>query len=136
MADASAGPASGPRRADKRWRKMVPSRIGDGTSKSTAELLPGCTRLAELVPGAFLDLDAVVIGRAFDVGECDIAVLVRDSFDLIEPRQRVANVRGVGQRLLALLGKGVHAVWQLITIGRVERSVACVWFPCRACHAS
>jgi hypothetical protein len=72
--------------------------------------IPGVRLLAELAPVAPLDVNAVVLRRLLDVAEGEVAVLVRDACDLVEARQRVLDVRGVRERLFALLGEGVGAL--------------------------
>src|SRR5690348_11763723 len=87
----------------------------------------------ELVPVVLGHVDAVMLGRRADVGDRLVAVRVADVLHLVGPGQRGAHVLGVGQPLLALLGKGIHAVRQLVAVlGRqlvVFIAVLVVWFP-------
>src|SRR5579859_7160038 len=96
-----------------------------------------CVRFfAEIAPTALGDLDAVVLGGFSDVGEGELPVRFRDVLDLVEARQGVADVRRVGQRFFALLGKGVHAIGQRFTVGGTQLAMLAVWFPRRlVCHA-
>jgi hypothetical protein len=51
-----------------------------------------------------------VTGRSLDVGERLLAIGVRDIFNLVEPGQCIADVIGIDEGLLPLLGKGEGAV--------------------------
>src|SRR5687768_2842228 len=66
--------------------------------------------LAKVVPTPLLHVDPIMLGRFLYVCESHVALLVGDILDLVEARQRVPDVRCVGQRLLALLRKSKHAV--------------------------
>ena len=74
---------------------------------------------AEIAPRRLGKVDVVVFRRLFDIGEGQGPVGVGDAGDLIEPRHRVANVLGVGQRLLALLRKGVDGIRQVALRGEL-----------------
>src|SRR4029077_9905163 len=68
-------------------------------------------------------------------GEGELPVRFRDVLDLVEARQRIADVRRVGQRFFALLGKGVHAVGQRLTVRGIQFAMLGAWFPRRSvCH--
>src|ERR1035437_5274672 len=88
--------------------------------------------VAYLVPVFFREPDTVVLGGFLDVGERDVAFFVRDRADLIEARDRVPDVRRVGQRLFALLRERVDAVGQVAALG--ELAVFLVGLPGRSCH--
>src|SRR5689334_16475775 len=79
----------------------------------------GARRAAELVPVRLREVDAVMLGRLLDVGEGELAVLVRHADGLVEARNRVAHMARVGQGLLALLGKGEHALGQVAPLGEI-----------------
>ena len=87
--------------------------------------------LAQLVPVALGDINAVVFGRLLDVAEGKVAIRVGDTLYLIEAGQRVLNVRGVGQRLLALPGEGVGAIGQLLAVLIAQVAVFGVGLLCR-----
>jgi hypothetical protein len=50
---------------------------------------------AQFVPIYFLDLNAVVFPRLFDVGESLIAIGIRDALDLVKAGQSILDMRGV-----------------------------------------
>jgi hypothetical protein len=72
-----------------------------------------------------------VSGGGFDVGECLIALLVCDSFDLVEASDGVADVGGIAERLFTFVGEGVDGGGKIIAFGCVERFVVFVRFPGR-----
>src|SRR5262245_50877418 len=73
-------------------------------------------RLAQLLPVALRHLDAEPAGRALDPLEGIPALFVRDVFHLVEPGDRVTDVRGVVERFLALARERVLAVGHLVTL--------------------
>jgi len=83
------------------------------------------------MPVGLLHFDAVVSRSGFDVGECLFALLVCDSFDLVEASDCVADVGGVAERLLAFVREGVDGGWEIISFGGVERFVVLVGLPGR-----
>jgi hypothetical protein len=60
---------------------------------------------AEIMPGSLRKVDVVVFRRLLDIGEGQLTIRVGNVGHLIEPGDGVANVPGVGQRLLRCLGK-------------------------------
>ena len=76
------------------------------------------------MPVGLREVDVVVLRGLLDVRERQRALVVGDVDHLIEARDRVAHVRGVGQRLLALLGK---------TKTVSGRSLCVVSVPCFSC---
>ena len=87
---------------------------------------------AEILPRSLGHLDPVVARRALDVREGELAVGILDADDLIEARDRVADMTRVGQRLFALFRKREDAIGQ-IALPR-QPSVPFVRFPSRS-HA-
>ena len=67
----------------------------------------GVGLLAEVVPAGFGHVYTVVFCGGLDVGEGLFAFVIGDVFDLIEAGDGVADMGGVVQRLLALVGEGV-----------------------------
>ena len=61
-----------------------------------------CVRtFTQIVPALLRDVDAIAICRQLDVGKGQIAVRVRHILDLIEARQHMLDMRGIGQRHFA-----------------------------------
>ena len=60
-----------------------------------------------------------MFGRLLDIGEGQGAVLIGNVEDLIEPGDGVANVLGVGQRLLALFWEGEDRIGQVCFGGKL-----------------
>src|SRR5580698_4919945 len=87
----------------------------------------GMGRLAQLGPVRFGHVDAVMVGGLLDVGKGQLAVRVRNIDGLVETRNRVSDMTGVGQRLLSLFGKCENAVRQIAPLG--ERAVLLMGFP-------
>src|SRR4051794_27750597 len=85
--------------------------------------------LAEVAPARLTDIDVVVLRRLLDVGERQLAVVVRGVLHLIEPGQRVAHVAGVGQRFLALLREGEDGVREVVLLRGGELTVRGVGLP-------
>src|SRR5262245_10743058 len=73
----------------------------------------------------------VVVGGLLEVRERQLPLVVRHVLDLIEPRDRVAYVVGVGQRLLALVREGVRGIGQLAAITGRQLAVRFPRLPCR-----
>src|SRR5262245_56738101 len=71
---------------------------------------------AELAPAPLIYLDAVLPGRALDPAPRRLALIVGHAFDLVEPSHGVADMVGVGQRLLALPGESEIAFVQFLEI--------------------
>src|SRR5919198_424815 len=71
----------------------------------------GLASLHELAPASGFDLDAVLPGRRSNPSPGSIAFCVGHALDLIEARDRVADMRGVVERLLSLLGEGELLGW-------------------------
>jgi hypothetical protein len=65
---------------------------------------------AQIAPTRFFDSDPKMLGCLLDVGKSQLAIRVADVFDLIEAGQRIPDMRGIRQRLFALLGEGVSAI--------------------------
>src|SRR6516164_11824548 len=65
---------------------------------------------AKLLPILLRHVDAVMLGRLFDIGEGKLPILVRHANRLVKTRDRVPDMARVGQGLLALLRKGKHAL--------------------------
>ena len=74
---------------------------------------------AEFLPVFFCHVDAVIFGRLLNIGEGELAILVRDADSLIETRNRVPDMARVGQRLFALLRKGKHAVGKIASLSEI-----------------
>src|SRR5262249_46948905 len=74
---------------------------------------------AEFLPVFLRHIDAVIFGRLLDIGEGELAILVRDAASLIETRNRVSDMARVGQRLFALLRKGKHAVGKIASLSEI-----------------
>src|SRR3954466_15581497 len=80
-------------------------------SRAISRTRSGCCRLSDLLLGAELepallaDFDAVLVGRLLDPPPGRVALVVADAFDLVEAGDRVADVAGIVERLLALLGE-------------------------------
>jgi hypothetical protein len=85
--------------------------------------------LAQLVTVRLLDLDSAVFGGFLDIGEDQVAVGSAHSFDLIEAGQGVLDMRGIGERLPALLGESKNAVRQLLAVPGVQVAVPGVGSP-------
>lgn len=83
------------------------------------------------MPVGLLHFDSVVSRSGFDVGESLFALMVCDSFDLVEASDCVSDVGGVAERLLALVGEGVDGGGEIIAFGCVERFVVFVRLPGR-----
>lgn len=79
---------------------------------------------AQFVPICFLNLNAVVFDRLFDVGESLVAVGIRDTQNLVKAGESVLDMGGVRQRLLPLLRECIYA------IGEVTASVSSPCFVC------
>jgi len=90
----------------------------------------GVRFFAQLVPVGFGHLDAVVFCGGFDVGEGLIALVIGDIFDLVEAGDGVADVRGIVEGLLALVGECVDGGGEFVTLFGVEGLVVFVVFPC------
>src|SRR5947209_9554194 len=69
-------------------------------------MLSALVLLPDLAPAFFLHFDAVLVGGFLDPPPCRVALIVADAFDLVEAANRVADVAGVVERLLAFFGKG------------------------------
>ena len=69
----------------------------------------------------FGEFDIELLGGFLDVGKGLVAFGVGNVFDLIEAGDRVADVGGIVERLLALLGKGEGAFVQAVALVRRER---------------
>ena len=89
----------------------------------------GARMLAQFGPVRFGHVDAVMLGCLLDVGERQLAVLIRNADCLIESGNGVSDVARVGHRLLALFGEREDAVRQVATFGQL--SVLFVGFPGR-----
>jgi hypothetical protein len=81
------------------------------------------------VPAGFGDLYAVVLGGGFDVGEGLFALVVGDVLHLIEAGDGVADVGGVVERLLALVGEGVNGCGKVVSLLCIECLVVFVVLP-------
>jgi hypothetical protein len=81
------------------------------------------------VPAGFGDLYAVVLGGGFDVGEGLFALVVGDVLHLIEAGDGVADVGGVVERLLALVGEGIDGCGKLVSLLCIEGLVVFVVLP-------
>src|SRR5262249_58331107 len=68
---------------------------------------------AEFLPVFFCHVDAVIFGRLLDIGEGELAILVRDADSLIETRNRVPDMARLGQMLFSLLPTGQHPVGKI-----------------------
>src|SRR5579871_4253841 len=103
---------------------------GGGLARGTLAILccsPGARFAPELMPVLLAELDVVVARGLLDVGEGQLAIVVRDASRLVEARDGVAHVARVGQRLLTVLGERKDAVRQVAALG--ERSVLLMRLP-------
>ena len=75
------------------------------------------------MPVGLLHFDSVMSRSGFDVGESLFALMVCDSFDLVEASDCVSDVGGVAERLLALVGEGVDGGGDCV---RLRRAVCCL----------
>src|SRR5579872_7423614 len=66
-------------------------------------------------------LDPVLLGRGLDASPGRITLGLAHILDLVEPRDRVADVSSVGQRLFALLGERELRRWDLVFRMRAQR---------------
>src|SRR5262249_7759011 len=82
---------------------------------------------AEFLPVFLRHIDTVMLGRLLDIGEGELALLVRYADSLIETRNRVPDMARVRQRLFALLRKGKHAVGKIAPLS--EFSMLLMGFP-------
>ena len=89
----------------------------------------GVRLFAQIVPACFSHVNAVVFGGGFDVGKCLFAFVVGDVFNLIEAGDGVADVRGVGERLFALVGESVGGGGELVALLCVEGLIVFVVLP-------
>src|SRR6478672_1444248 len=72
--------------------------------------------LADFAPALLLNVDAMLVGGFLDSPPSRVALIVADSFDLVEARDRVAHVARIVQRLLALLRKRELIVVEAVTL--------------------
>ncbi len=88
--------------------------------------------LAEFVPGGFGKFDAELFGGGFDVSEGLVAFGVSDIFDLVEAGDGVADVGGVVERLLALIGEGEGVLAETVALvgGESSGGLLCGGFLC------
>ncbi len=84
---------------------------------------------ADVLGGVFAEFDAVVFGGFTNVRECDVAFGSGYTFNLIEPRNRIANVLRIGERLFTLFWERVDAI-RKIALTRQDSGFV-VRFPCR-----
>jgi hypothetical protein len=89
----------------------------------------GVWLLAEVLPASLRHVDAVVLCGGLDVGEGLFALVVCDILDLIEAGDGVADMGGVVQRLLALVGEGIDGCGELAALLRVEGFIVFVVLP-------
>lgn len=75
--------------------------------------IAGVWLFAQVLPTGLGHLYAVVFCGGLDVGEGLLALVVGDVLYLIETRDGVADVRGVGEGFLALAGEGVDGVGEI-----------------------
>src|SRR5207253_11505674 len=96
----------------KRPRHAALLTVSNSTRSGTGP--PSAAALHELTPTPGRHLDTVLAGRRADPAPGCVALLVGHALDLVEARDRIADVAGVVQRLLALLckreGRGRHPV--------------------------
>src|SRR6202044_2791598 len=74
----------------------------------------------ELMPALLLEVDAELLRRHLNAPPGPVEFGVRHTLDLVEAGHGVADVRGVDQRLLALLGEGELLVVELLLVGRAQ----------------
>ena len=86
-------------------------------------LLRSLPTLEELSPVALRDLDPELLRRLDDALPCPISLRVGHVLDLIETRDRVANVTRVDDRLLPLLGEGEVLVVEPVPLRGGQRSM-------------
>src|SRR5512132_2065567 len=77
----------------------------------------GLTPGDQLAPVLGLDLDLEPVGRGLDPLPSLVALAVADPFDLVEAGHGVADMGGVGERLLARLGEGELALGEVVLLG-------------------
>src|ERR1700733_14317784 len=106
-----AGTVTAPAASSTRQSPPDEGASGNGTP-GTLTLLAVLAALGQVPPAGFRHLDAVSLGRGEDTLPCLVAFGVADPFDLVEARDGITHVPGVGQWLLALLRKGELLVSQ------------------------
>ena len=77
--------------------------------------------LAEFAPAFLVHLHVELLGGGLDPLPRRVAFGVGHVLDLIETRDRVADVARILDRLLALLGEGIFAVVDFIAVGAWPR---------------
>ena len=86
---------------------------------------------AELMPIGLREFHAVIVRSLLDVGECHGSVRLRHVDHLIKAGDSVADVRGIGQRLLPLLRERKDRVRKVAL--RRETTVSFVRLPSWLC---
>src|SRR4051794_31450077 len=76
--------------------------------------------LPDLAPALFVHFDAMLVCGFLDAPPGGVALVVADAFDLVEAGDRVADVAGVVERFLALLGERELILVQAIALLFVE----------------
>jgi hypothetical protein len=84
---------------------------------------------AELLPVSLGHFDTVMLCGGFDVGEGLFALVVGDVLDLIEASDGVADVGGIVQWFLALVGEGIDGCRKAVALLRVEGFIVFVVLP-------
>jgi hypothetical protein len=89
----------------------------------------GVWLLAKVVPVGLGDVNAIVLCGGLDVGEGLFALVVGNVFDLVEAGDGVANMGGVVQWLLPLVGEGVDRGREVVAFLGVEGFVVFMMLP-------
>ena len=84
---------------------------------------------AKFAPVGFGHVDAVVFCGCLDIGEGLFALVVGDVFDLVKAGDGVADVRGIVERLFALVGEGEDGCGEFVALVCVKRFAVFVMFP-------
>jgi hypothetical protein len=80
--------------------------------------------VGQVPPVGFRNVDVEALRGGQDPLPRLVALRVADAFDLVETRDRVAHMSGVGQRLFAFRGEGEHPVVQCVFVRRAQAFVA------------
>src|SRR5215211_3399298 len=100
----------------------------EGRRTASRSALLGLSSGEQLAPVIGFDVDVEALGRGLDALPRLVAVAVADSFDLVEAGHGVADVGGVGERLLACLREREFAGGQIVLLGGAQ-ALGAPWHP-------
>ena len=83
------------------------------------------------MPGFLGHVDVEMLRGLLDIGEGEVALVIADVVHLIESGEGVADVGGICQRFLPLLGERKNAVGKIVSLGGVEFAMHLVRTPGR-----